>query len=394
MREPGSRVPHPASWAFRLLCLFAFLTPFIAPAYIVTGPLLVAWIVELRREPGRRDCLRSAFVFLFLVLALLTIASAIFSRDPAASSRHLGGLGLFLLVPATIDLVDGPGRGRAVVLSLAASAVLLSLYGVWQFFHGGSDLHSRIRSTLSHYMTFSGLALIAGCLLLGFALEGAGRARLLGLAAVVPLIAVLMTFTRNAYVGIVAALVLYAAVRRPALLVPLAALLVVVYLAAPAEIRDRIRSTVDLSDTTNRDRVAMARAGWRMVRENPIFGLGPDMIQPYYPLYREPDAPRWNVPHLHDNIIQLAAANGVFAAAAYLAIVALFLARAIALVRRRDGPDRAPLWAGALLAGAAISVAGLFEYNFGDTEVEMATLIVLALPFSRLAGGIDPAGPG
>src|SRR5689334_23364708 len=107
LRDPASRIPHPESpWAFRLLSLFAFLTPFIAPAYIVSGPLLVAWLLELRREPRRRDCFRSPFVFLFLVLALLTVLSAVFSTDPAASSRHLGGLGLFLLVPATVDLVD------------------------------------------------------------------------------------------------------------------------------------------------------------------------------------------------------------------------------------------------------------------------------------------------
>jgi O-antigen ligase len=395
MAAARSEERDPASpWAFRLLCLFAFLTPFIAPAYIVTGPLLLAWILELRREPGRRDCFRGPFVFLFLVLALLTIASAVFSRDPAASARHLGGLGLFLLVPATIDLVDSPERGRAVVLAFAASAVALSLYGVWQFFHGGDDLHARIRSTLSHYMTFSGLAVLAGCLLLGFGFEARGRWRLLGALALVPLGAVLLTFTRNAYVGLVAALVLFATVRRPALLLPIAAALVAVYLLAPPGIRDRIRSTADLSDTTNRDRIAMAKAGWRMVRENPVFGLGNDMVQPYYPLYREPGAPRWNVPHLHDNVIQLAAANGPFAAAAYVAIVLVFLARAIALVRRRDAPDRASLWAGALLAGAAISVAGLFEYNFGDTEVEMATLIVLALPFSRASGALgSPRGP-
>lgn len=330
-------------------------------------------------------------MFLFLVLALLTIASAVFSRDPAASSHHLGGLGLFLLVPATMDLVDSPARGRAVVLSFAASAFAESVLGVWQFLHGGHDLQSRIRSTLSHYMTFSGLAVLAGCLLLGFGFEGRGRRRLLGLLALVPLTAVLLTFTRNAYVGIVAALVLYAAVRRPVLLLPIGAALVAVYLVAPPGIQDRIRSTADLTDTTNRDRIAMAKAGWRMVRENPVFGLGADMVQPYYPLYREPGAPRWNVPHLHDNVVQLAAANGIFAAAAYLAIVALFLARAIALVRRRDAPERASLWAGALLAGAAITVAGFFEYNFGDTEVEMATLIVLALPFSRASGALGPA---
>src|SRR5262249_14556990 len=103
--------------AFPLLCLFAFLTPFIAPPSIVSGPLLVAWVLELRREPRRRSVFRSPFVFLFLVLALLTILSAVFSTDPAASARHLGGLGLFLLVPATMDLVDRPQRARAVALS-------------------------------------------------------------------------------------------------------------------------------------------------------------------------------------------------------------------------------------------------------------------------------------
>jgi hypothetical protein len=39
--------------------------------------------------------------------------------------------------------------------------------------------------------------------------------------------------------------------------------------------------------------------------------------------------------------------------------------------------------AAAFLAVAAVSVAGLFEYNFGDKEVLMATLPLLALPFSR-----------
>ena len=182
--------------------------------------------------------------------------------------------------------------------------------------------------------------------------------------------------------GVVAALLVYAAVRRPRVLLWIAPALVVVYLVAPAPIRDRIRSTTDLSDPTNRDRIAMARAGARMVRDAPVFGLGPEMVKRYYPLYRDPDAPRWSVPHLHNNVIQIAAANGLFAAAAYLVLVGLLLARAAALARRGDGPDRAALWAGALLAGSALTVAGLFEYNFGDTEVEMATLLVFAIPFS------------
>ena len=160
-----------------------------------------------------------------------------------------------------------------------------------------------------------------------------------------------------------------------------------VFALAPAEIRQRIRSIGDLSDRTNRDRIAMLRAGARIASDYPVFGLGPDMVKPYYPLYRDADAPRWTVPHLHNNAAQIAAANGLFAAGVYALWVFLFLARVVVRLRRERDSELAAVWAGALLAGAAIVVAGLFEYNFGDTEVEMATLLVFALPFSRAAGG-------
>jgi len=293
---------------------------------------------------------------------------------------------VLLRVPLGLDLVYGAPRARAVVLALSVTGTALALVGIWQFLHGGGGLDNRIRGTLSHYMTFSGLATVAGGLLLGLALEERGRRRLLGLACLVPLAAVLLTYTRGAYVGVIAAVVLYVAVRRPRGLLVLGPALLAVFLVAPGQIRDRIRSIGDLSDRTNRDRIAMARAGARIVRDYPIFGLGPDMVKPYYPLYRDADAPRWTVPHLHNNVVQIASASGVFAAGAYVLWVALFIARAVALLRRERRPDRATLWAGALLAGAALTVAGLFEYNFGDTEVEMATLLVFALPFSRAAG--------
>jgi O-antigen ligase len=238
---------------------------------------------------------------------------------------------------------------------------------------------------MSHYMTYSGLLMIAACLLLGFALEEKGRWRALGLACLLPFAAVLLTYTRGAYVGILVALLFYAAVRRPRALLLLAPALLAVFFLAPPEIRERIRSITDLSDRTNRDRIAMARAGARIVRDYPVLGLGPDMVQAYYPLYRDPDAPRWRVPHLHNNVLQIAASSGVFAAAAYLALAALFLWRAARLLRRERRPERAAIWAGALLAGTALTAAGLFEYNFGDTEVQMATLLVFAIPFSGAA---------
>ncbi len=367
---------------FPLLVLFALLTSQISPAYIVFGILALSWVADLRRRGSLPPAFSSPIVGMAGLLALLTVLATIFSRDPAASVKHLAGISLMLLLPIAMDLLDEARRARLVFFALAASGIALALIGFWQFAHGGDDLENRIMATLSHWMTFSGLTMISGCLLLGFALEDRGWRRWIGAAAVIPFAAMMLTFTRNAYVGTLFAIVLYLGLRRPMGLLLLAPLLLVVFLLVPPPIRSRIDSIFSLDDRTNRDRIAMVHAGLRMIGESPLLGIGPEMVQRYYPLYRDPEAPQWRVPHLHDNALQIAASSGLFAAAAYLALMFLFFARAIVKLRRETRPDRAALLAGALLAGAALFVAGLFEYNFGDTEVEMATLLILAVPFS------------
>jgi len=314
------------------------------------------------------------------------------------STRALPSLSLFFLLPISIDLVDSLRRARTILLAVAASGTAMALLGLAQLARGGPNLQSRIHANLSHYMTLSGLTLLAGCVLLAFLFESRGGQRWLGAAALIPFAAMVSTLTRGAYVGAVVAVAAYLVLRRPRGLLVFAPALVAIFLLLPAGVRGRAASIFDPTDRTNRDRIAMADAGARMIVDRPIFGLGPELVKPYYTLYRDPDAPRWRVPHLHDNVLQIAAASGIFDAAAYLALLALFFARAgrLLLVARRNAhrtpfgdpthPDqtlRALVAAAAFLGVAAATVAGLFEYNFGDKEVLMATLPLLALPFCR-----------
>jgi O-antigen ligase len=375
---------------FPVLIAFTLLSSQISIAYFLFVPLALAWLATGWRRESVRSALAHPLTGLVGIFTLLVALSVVFSRDPSTSVRALPGLSLFLLVPITIDLVDKLRRARTVLLAVAANGSAMALLGLAQLARGGPDLQNRIHANLSHYMTLSGLTLLAGCLLLAFLFEGRGRARWWGVGAVVPFAAMIFTLTRGAYVGAVASVIAYLALRRPRGLLLLAPALVAVFLLVPPDVRHRALSIADPTDETNRDRIAMARAGGRMIVDRPIFGLGPELVKPYYPLYRDPDAPRWRVPHLHDNVIQIAAASGVFAAAAYLAMLVLFFARGTALLRRNadltpfgDPTRRAVVAAGAFLAVAAVSVAGLFEYNFGDKEVLMATLPLLALPFSR-----------
>jgi O-antigen ligase len=374
----------PLSRALLVVCLaLAAATSAVAIANILLGTALLTWFIQLRRERRWREALGAPIVFALAIFVSLLAASAIFSLHPGRSLIALKGIFTFLLLPLFADMLETREDLAAVAGVLGLAALVLAAIGCWQYFHGANRLSDRIEATLSHYMTFSGLLLIVCLLFLGRAMEDRS-VRLAALAVTLCLGAtLLMTFTRNAYVGFVAAVVIFLAIRRPRWIWTVVPVGLLVYLISPAGIRLRLLSTFDPSDPTNRDRLDMVVAGFRMIRDFPVFGLGLTLVKPYYPLYRVPGSLRFRVPHLHDNLLQIAAESGVFAAAAYVAVIACFFAACLRGLRAARDPRLRGLLAGSFLAIAGISVAGFFEYNFGDVEVLMTTLIVMSFPFSR-----------
>ncbi len=366
-----------------LLVLVAFCTSAIGVANVLFAAAALVWAILLTRE-RRWDEAFSGDIFFWLgVFVALGALSAIFSLHPNRSLVALKGSFTFLLLPLFADRMESDRDVRRVVAALGAAGAALAGIGLWQYVHGANRLSDRIEGTLSHYMTFSGLLLVVCLLFAGVVLEGKqGRVASAGLVVLLAA-AIVLTFTRNAYVGFFAAVAVYLALRRPRWLLAVPALAAGMYLAAPSAIRARMISTFDPSDSTNRDRLDMVVAGARMIRDHPVFGLGLTLVKPYYPLYRVPTSVRWRVPHLHDNVLQIAAESGLAAAAAYAAILACFFTTCWRALRREQDPGRRGVLAGAFLAVTGISVAGFFEYNFGDVEVLMTTLIVMSIPFSR-----------
>ena len=379
-----------------LLVLLALATSAVAIANILFAAALLVWFAALAREKRWDAPFRPWICFWLAVLVAAGVASALFSLHPERSLPALKGSFTYLLLPLFADVLETDRDVRRIVAAFGVAAATLAGIGIWQYLHGANRLSDRIEATLSHYMTFSGLLLVVCLLFVGIVLEGR-RGRAISIALVVLVgAAILLTFTRNAYVGFVAALVLFLAFRRPAWLPGVPVLAAAAYAAAPAAIRARMLSIFDPSDPTNRDRLDMVVAGWRMIRDRPVFGMGLTLVKPYYPLYHVPTAVRWRVPHLHDNVLQIAAESGLVAAAAYVAVLVCFFAACLRALRRETAPERRGILAGAFLAVAGVTVAGFFEYNFGDVEVLMTTLIVMAIPFSRpfaaAARAADAAG--
>ncbi len=155
--------------------------------------------------------------------------------------------------------------------------------------------------------------------------------------------------------------------------------LAVVLVLAPDDLTRRIYSITDLSDPTSRDRIAMLQAGSAIIHDHPLTGVGPDMVKRVYPDYRVPTALMPVAPHLHNVPMQIAAERGLPALALWIwFVVAAFRG----LFRQfRQGREKM-LSAAALGALVAMLTAGLFEYNFGDSEFLMLFLVLITLPFA------------
>lgn len=355
----------------------------LALSNVLLGLALLAVPRELRRRWAELARFRSLWLALGAYVLFL-VASIVASYEPRLS---LGGwteiFSLSTLVLA-VALLPGEAMARRLVDALTALCAVIAGAGLTQFLVGYGDIDNRIRGPLSHYMTFSGLLLVGDLLLLArLTRPGGWRSPWRWVALVLINAALLGSLTRSAWVALALTLLVLVWIRRPRflLLVPTAALFFL--LVAPVPLLHRVASITDLKDESNYDRLCMARAAYRMIAERPLFGIGPNLVKHRYPIYRETTAPRYTVPHLHNSFLQLAAERGLPALLAYLALTALALRQAWRLARQEGGwsSPRGDLLLGVVLALLAFNLAGLFENNWGDTEVQRLVLFVLAVPF-------------
>ncbi len=353
----------------------------------ISNPLLViagvaawrAWRAgELRGRPAARVLLPPLLLF-----AVMSIASAVFSLDPIRSFDKLPRLLVLLLVPLSAAVIDGVWW-RRLVASLAVATTILAVWGLVQYAHGYNDLEHRITGPLSNYMQYAGWMLLGVVITFSeLVLNPARRFWLLLPPVLLGTVAILLSYTRNAWVGLAAALLLLAAVwrRRLLLLYPVVAL--ALWFVFPRSVLDRVVSVFDLRQASNYDRVCMTLSGFQMIRDYPVTGVGLDMVSRIYPLYRRDDAPRWRVPHLHNNIMQIAAERGLVALAAYLWLMGAFFVTTWRALPRLSGRSRAAV-AASLVSVVAISVAGMFEYNFWFANIQYLMLVLMGAGVGRV----------
>jgi len=294
-----------------------------------------------------------------LLLLATFYLGALFGVDPAKSLQSVHRVLTFLI----FFLVGAMGLGlpqvRKLLLGLTYGAAFCGLWGIYQ--HLFMD-KGRVASFGGHIMIFGGL-LMTALLVQAFHVVRSPRnpwhwtvAGILGLA-------LLYNGTRGAWVGLAVGLLGLLLCFRRRWIPPALALAVASYFLLPTSYQLLVRSIWDPTIRyTNTERVLMWKAGWRMSQDHPAFGIGHDNVFQTYPGYRLPEAVEEQVPHLHNNFVQVLVQNGWVGFLAYLGWIGTYFAVAL---RRRRWPKEFGDWNLALTCAFLTGLVwGLTEWTF------------------------------
>jgi O-antigen ligase len=326
-----------------------------------------------------------------------SVVAALASARPLESlvaAKSLLSLGAFWVVLRALPDAAAARRFAAALFVavgvVAALAVLQVVACPGPYVEGGWFLRkcTRARGFYSIYMTLAGVLTVVLVAALPLVARARGRQLWAVPAWGVGLTALGLTYVRGAWLGFAAGVVgVVLAARRRALAAGALAALGLAALLVPG-VSERLQTIGRFEDDTTRERLAMLDAGLRMVRDHPLTGVGVGQVKHLYPGYAGPEARRRSTSHLHDAPLQILVERGVPGLAAWLAIWVAFFAGAARARARAARPDDRALVLGSMAGVGAFLAAGLFEHNFGDTEVLLVTCAVMALPFVVLR---DPA---
>ncbi|QPN62218.1 IctB family putative bicarbonate transporter [Synechococcus sp. CBW1004] len=407
----AEHLPLLAGWV--LVALMASL-PVITRAgltLLITACGLLWLLWALRTPPGRIGAINA---WLLLVLGLAVLATG-FSPVPLAAFKGLLKLVSYLGVYALMRqlLASAPLWWDRIAAALLAGELLTSVIGIRQLYAAPgalarwSDANSVAQGTVRIYSTLDNPNLLGGYLLpilplaLVALLRWQGRPqRLFALVSLVlGVVALVLTYSRGAWMGMVAGLgtlallLIWRAIRHwplfwrrtlPVLLVLGGAAVLVVLVTQVEPLRVRVMSLVaGREDSSNNFRMNVWTAVLEMIQDRPWIGIGPgnSAFNLIYPLYQQP---KFNALSAYSIPLEWTVEAGI---PGLLAGVGLFLTavRTGLAQWRSHGPLVLPSLA-AVAVFVALAIQGLTDTIFFRPEVQLVALFSLATVAASVSG--------
>jgi O-antigen ligase len=369
--------------SFSLVSFVCFSFFSISLTQISCGVGGLAWMTKcyLTRSWGKQIFPVKIPFLLFVLACLVAVIGAV---DFSESYKSLKRLLEILIFFWAINCIESEEQREKLSLLLIASATLSTLIAFYAALETGIHHGSRAEGTMSVYMTYAGLLMLALLLAIGKIVFAPKENKGLIVAIVMMVACLLLTFTRQAWLGVVVGVIFIIGGRRKTLLWFVPIILGIVFLISPHKIQHRIKSLTDLNDYNVEIRLALWQGGWLVFKDHPLTGCGFKCIDAVNQDYPDPTGYLKKLRGLHNNFVQLAVDTGLFGVISWISIWVVYF---MTLYRRLVSmPDNSGCRRDTMASAAAVVgflVAGLFETNFYDAEVSMVLYFIMALPLTR-----------
>lgn len=390
-----------------------FLIPFYSfgeyPSLLLAITVLVTafgYILKLVR--GKRIIsfdLLDVFVVIFMALLFFSGAISVGGVDSFAEALLCCVLmAVYFLV---VNMMRTEAWIRRCVVSLVASATVVSLVGIFEYIFGNatvawldlsyfSDIKGRVVSLFDN----SNVLAFYLAIIFPFALDLVSRGRnkrekfLAGISALAIFTCVIFTWSRGAWVAAIASGLLYLLIKTRKTLKAIFACCLALPLTpmiVPNSVMTRFLSIGDMSDSSTFYRVYTWRGSLRALADNLWGGIGygNSAFSQVYPMYAYAGIEA--AEHSHSLYIQILLGMGIVGLVVFAALVLLFAQKSFEYLGDAQSKESFETVAAALSAVAAALIMGLFDYVWYNNRIFFLFWAVLGIAAATVRVGKSKA---
>ncbi len=311
---------------------FLALFPSLAAAAVLFG--IVTWIMRLQIDTKFkiRNLPFDVPAGLFAIISAISVFTSTARSFPLIYHyfAFVGVYGLtYILIGQNIRTRE---QIKSLVKALAASALLVVLWGYFQYIFGIDtadmkwvdpekfpELRNRVFSTLENPNVLAGYLDIFICLALGVLAKVNGRTQKLAMIIAIAMLAacLAMTYSRGAFLTIVIVFIVYGIIQDWRILI-LFILMMIGLFYYDTTFVDRITSLFELTDSSQGLRIGIWVSTIAMIADHPFIGIGWGAYKFVYPNYdyylKGADV---TIYHAHNIYLNYAAEIGIVGALAF-----------------------------------------------------------------------------
>jgi putative inorganic carbon (hco3(-)) transporter len=369
---------------FSLITFVAFSMFSISITQISFSIGVLAWLLKVHLTKSWKNIKGTPLGLPILCFCLASILAVITSVDFETSLKPLKKLFQFAVFFWVANSVENEKQKDLLIKLLIFSGILASLVGFSQAWTNAVGLQTRVSGTMSIYMTFAGLLMLVGLLALGRALfKNTKEVWVMGAVAVISF-CLLLTLTRQAWLGFSVGILILTAFWNRKYLLALPLIMVGLLLFAPESVKTRLFSLIDLSDWTLQARLYLWKGGWEIFLDHPITGCGFKCVDILHTQYPDPSGYIARLKGMHNNFIQILVDTGILGFGAWLSIWTAYF---LNIYKKWDeltlNDNTKGLVMGALAAVLGFLAGGMFETNFYDSEVVMLLYFIMGISMAK-----------